>query len=91
MTDVESPTLEVLKDILVELRGVRAEVRKTNERLSALELRQAATEGRLVGELTSVIGAIHDLKLAVVEGLDVKKQVDDHELRLSLLESRTNG
>lgn len=86
MNDVENHTLQVLKDIRSELRSLKDEVDKANERLDHLEQRQTATEIRLTKELTAVIGAIRDLKDTLVAGLAVKKQVDDHERRLLLLE-----
>ena len=93
MTDVENLTLEVLKDIRAEIKKTNERLDTTNERLDstvqrldALERRQAATEIRLATELTSVVAAIHDLKLTIVEGLELKKQVDDHERRLATLE-----
>jgi len=104
MSEVESLTLEVLKDIRADLRGLKDEARQTNERLDAtnerldttnerlglLERRQTTTETRLATELTAVIGAIRDLKDTLVASLEVKKQVDDHERRLAVLEQRPN-
>ena len=102
MSEMENLTLEVLKDIRGELGGLRGEVRelrgevqKTNqrldetvERLDRLETRPTESETRLARELVAVADAIHLLKTEVLEQLNVKKQVDNHEVRLIRLEER---
>jgi DNA anti-recombination protein RmuC len=95
MNDVENLTIQVLQDIRSELRSLKDEVSKTNERLDKtierldhLEQRQTATESLLAREINAVIGAIQDLKDTLVAELAVKKLVDDHEIRLALLEQR---
>lgn len=96
MNDVENLALQILEDIRSELRSIKDEVGKTNalldkanERLDHLEQRQRATEIHLATELTGVVGAIRDLKDTLVAELAVKKVVDEHELRLALLEQRS--
>jgi hypothetical protein len=61
---------------------------QTNERLERLERRQVETEVRLATELTSVVGAIRDLKDAVVADRELRRDVADHEQRIRQLEAK---
>lgn len=56
------------------------------ERLDRLERRQVETEIRLATELTSVVGAIRDLKDAVLADRHLRADVEDHERRIRALE-----
>src|SRR5512139_1202970 len=61
---------------------------QTVERLDRLERRQVETEVRLATELTSVVGAIRDLKDAVLADRDLRRDIADHESRIRRLESK---
>lgn len=86
-------TLEVLKEIRDEVRStkveLKAEIGQTNERLDRLERRQVETEVRLATELTSVVGAIRDLKDAVVADRELRRDIADHERRIQQLEAKS--
>lgn len=78
-----------MSDTTVEvLREIRDEARMTNERLGRLEKRQVETEIRLATELTSVVGAIHELRDVIVEDRKLRSEVADHEVRIRRLEGR---
>lgn len=61
---------------------------QANERLGRLERRQVETEVRLATELTSVVGAIRDLKDAVVADRELRRDIADHEQRIRRLEAK---
>lgn len=95
-------TLEVLKEIRDELRGTKAEVRQTNERLDhlesslggrldRLERRQSESEIRLATELVAVVGAVNQVRDLLAARLDFQDKVNDHERRLRALEERSGA
>jgi ABC-type transporter Mla subunit MlaD len=94
-------TIEILKDIRDETRGMRIElserIDQTNERLDKVcaelkgeirELRQAqvATETRLATALTDVVGALEDVKTLLRE--NYASTIRDLDRRVTALESR---
>lgn len=84
MSDLNTPILESIRD---ELQKLGSEVRETNARLDRLERRQTETEIRLATELTAVVGAIGDLKNAILEDRQLRATVLDHEARIRKLET----
>ncbi len=102
MDDAANLTLEVLKQIRDEARKTNERIDQTNQRLDQtnqrldqtnqrldrLERRQNEAETRLATELLAVVGAIHELRDTIKDQLEVKKRVDDHERRLTLLEQQ---
>lgn len=62
-------------------------LREHGDRLDRLERRQVETEIRLTTELTAVVGAIHELRDAILEDRALRQRVDDHERRIRDLES----
>ena len=81
-------TIEILKDIRQDMRGLREEARATNERLDRLEHRQVETEIRLATQLVAVTGAIHELRDDLRQDRALKARVDDHERRIHDIEAR---
>ena len=82
-------TIEILKDI-------RAEGRKTNEKLDVLvgrvdrvDQRQVETELRLATEIVAMAGAVREMRDAYREDRSLRQRVDDHEKRLRELEKQT--
>ena len=61
---------------------------ETNDRLERLERRQVETEVRLATELTSVVGAIHELRDAVLADRELRRDIADHEQRIRRLEAK---
>jgi hypothetical protein len=57
-------------------------------RLGRLEQRQTEMEVRLATELVATVGAINNLRDAVLQGLAEGRQVIDHERRITALEKR---
>lgn len=93
MSDLNTKILEEIRD---ESRGTRRELEQTNQRLEQtnqrlerLERRQVEAEVRLATELTTVVGAIRDLKDAIVADRDLRRDIADHEQRLRVLEAKT--
>ncbi len=91
MSDLSTKLLESIRD---ELTNIGRRVVETNERLDVtnarldrLERRQTETEIRLATELTAVVGAIGDLKNAILEDRQLRATVLDHEARLRALET----
>ncbi|MFO0611831.1 MAG: hypothetical protein U0414_04525 [Polyangiaceae bacterium] len=90
MSDI---TTRLLTEIRDGLGDVNQRLDQTNqrldgaiERLDRLERRQVETEIRLATELTSVVGAIRDLKDAVLADRHLRADVEDHERRIRALE-----
>lgn len=92
-------SLEVLREIRDEIRQTNERLDATNgrldsqtdrldSRLDALERRQSETEIRLPAELVAVVGAVRELKDAVLEDRALRQQVADHESRARALETR---
>lgn len=52
-------TKDLNTEILIQIRD---EIRRTNERLQAIEKRQTESEIRLATELVAVAGAVHEVK-----------------------------
>jgi chromosome segregation ATPase len=61
---------------------------ETNERIEALHRRQTETELRLATELVAVGSAVREVRDLLREDRALRSQVDDHERRLSAIESR---
>jgi hypothetical protein len=85
--------------VLIEIRD---EVRKTNQRLDEtnermtegldrLERRQVETEVRLSTGLVEVIGALQEVRDAVLDERRLFEQVSDHERRIAALETGHAG
>ena len=85
MSDLNTKILQEIRD---ESRGMRGELEQTNQRLERLERHQVETEVRLATELTTVVGAIRDLKDAIVADRDLRRDIADHEYRLRALEAK---
>jgi hypothetical protein len=93
-------TLEALHEIRDEMRTTRQELREElgsireelhglSGRMDRLEHRQVQTEIRLATELVAVVGAVHEVRDAILGERKLAATVDDHERRLSALERRT--
>jgi tetrahydromethanopterin S-methyltransferase subunit G len=59
---------------------------QVNERVDRLHRRQVETEVRLTTELVAVVGAIHEVRDAVMEQQGFGARIADHEQRISKLE-----
>jgi len=81
------------------LRGIREEVRNTNERLDGLradvserldrvDRRQTETEVRLATELVGVAGAVREVRDLLREDATLRVRVDDLERRVGAIEKR---
>lgn len=88
-TKPTDPALAVLKQIRDAVTQTNERLDQTNDRLDRLERRQTETEIRLATELTAVVGAVHELRDAVLSDRDLRRTVDDHEQRLRAIERRT--
>lgn len=64
-------------------------VERTNERLERLERRQVSMETRLATELVGVVGAVHELRDAVLLDRKHREVLTDHEQRIGALESKS--
>jgi hypothetical protein len=62
---------------------------QTNTRLDRVERRQTAGEVRLSTEIVAVVGAIRELRDAIVEDRDLRGVVLSHEQRIARLEARS--
>jgi hypothetical protein len=89
-------TLEALHEIRDEVRGLGTRLDATNARLDGvaerqdrLEQRQVQMEIRLATELVAVVGAVHEVRDAILGTQKLDATVADHELRLRVLERRT--
>jgi hypothetical protein len=90
-------TLEALHEIRDEVRTVRDEVRTVRdemhtltERVERVEERQVHMEIRLATELVAVVGAVNEVRDAILGSRKLDATVADHELRLQALERRTS-
>jgi hypothetical protein len=88
-------TIEILKSIHTEVRGVREEGRATNARLDEvvdrverLQARQVETEIRLATEIVGVAGAVRELRDLFSDDLSVRHEVRDLQHRVGVLETR---
>jgi chromosome segregation ATPase len=88
-------TIEVLKTIRDELRGTNTRLDTANLRLDTVnvrldrvERRQADTEVRLATEIAAVVGALHEVRDLLREDRHLRGRVDDHERRLTAVETR---
>jgi uncharacterized coiled-coil DUF342 family protein len=90
---------EVLIEIRDELRSTRrdlseridqtnARLDQTNARLDRLERRQTESEVRLATELVAVVGAVNQLRDAILEDRELRGTVLNHEQRIAALEAR---
>ena len=94
-------TIEILKSIRDEMRGMRADLseridrtnerldtleRTTNARFERLERLQVEVETRLATQLVAVVGVLQEIKGALREG--VATTLRDHERRIAALEER---
>ena len=88
-----SPTLQILREIRDELRQTNQRLDQTNlhldqtnERLERLEQRQSQSELRVSTELVAVARAVGEVRDLLRDNLGVRRQVEDHEMRISALE-----
>ena len=83
-------TTKILIEIRDEIRNTRSDLNgridRNTERLDRLEKRHVVTEVRLATELSSVTGAIHELRDTLIEDRRFAALVADHERRLVRLE-----
>jgi uncharacterized coiled-coil DUF342 family protein len=98
-----SATLIVLREIRDELKEIRAEATKTNERVDALYRYVPEVEMRVATAFTEMVGAIGKLRDSfgemrgelrdvrdLLRGSDEdRKRMNDHEQRLVALERKT--
>ena len=91
-------SVEILREIRDEIRLTNERLHLTNERLDrqtnrlhsrldGLQQRQSEMESRLATELVAVVGAVRELKDAVLEDRRLRDQVADHATRLRTLET----
>src|SRR5687768_573240 len=92
-------TTEILVEIRDELRTTRRDVNErieqtnirldhTIERLDRVERRQTESEVRISTEIVAVVGAINQLRDAVLEDRELRNSVMDHERRITALEAK---
>ena len=77
-----------LGELRAELRSTNERLGATNERLERLERRQGESEGRLATELTGVTHAVHELRDALTNRLDLRDDVAALARRVGELERR---
>jgi len=91
---------QILIEIRDEIRTTRTDlsgrIDQTNARLDRLdtrldrvERRQVDTEIRLSTEVVALTGVVRDLCDTLLEDRQLRQTVNDHELRLRTLETRT--
>lgn len=90
MTDL---TTRILIEIRDEARRTNERLDQTNERLDQtverldrLEQRQTEGEIRISTAITDVVGAIHEVRDAVIVDRKLAQRLDDHERRITTLE-----
>jgi hypothetical protein len=71
-----------------EVGGLRGEVVELRGEVHEVRRRQVESEIRLGTSLTDVIGALHEVRDAVVIGYRFGERVEDHERRITALEQR---
>jgi predicted RNase H-like nuclease (RuvC/YqgF family) len=92
-------TLKVLGEIRDELRGTNQRLDGTNDRLDANvqrldaridDLRREVHEGnvRISTELVAVAKSVDDVKTLLLERVQNRDRIDDHERRLERLEKK---
>jgi chromosome segregation ATPase len=86
-----NPTLVVLREIRDELKGTNARLDRVEQRVEALEHRQAESEVRLASELVAVGKAIGEVRDLLRDRLDLRDRVEEHERRIVSLERRVPG
>lgn len=86
-------TTQILIEIRDEIRATNARIDQTNSRLDQtngrldrLERRQVEGEIRTSTALVDVVGAIHEVRDALLEDRQLRATVADHEQRLQALE-----
>ena len=93
-------TVALLREIRDEIRSTNQRLDATNQRLDAtnqrlesvddrvgrLEQRHVDGEVRLATEIVAVVGAVRDLRDAILEDRDLRDRVVDHERRIRSLE-----
>jgi hypothetical protein len=80
--------VEILKGIRQEVRATNQRLDQTNERLDRMEHRQTESEMRLATELVNVATAVNAVRDLLRENLSVRDRVEDHERRLADIERR---
>jgi len=77
-----------IRETNARLDQTNARLEQSNARLDRLDKRQTESEIRLTTELVAVAHAVDSLKELLAQRLDLLKQVNGHELRISALEER---
>jgi hypothetical protein len=90
------PTLEILKNIRDEARGTNERLEVLTGRVDALtdrveqvHQRQVDAELRVATALTALAGTVDGLREDLREDRILRRQVYDHEQRITALEART--
>jgi hypothetical protein len=83
---LRTETSERLDSMNQHLDSTNERLDSTNQRLDRLDRRQVETETRRATELVAVVGAIHELRDAVLEDRQLRATVGDHEQRIAALE-----
>jgi chromosome segregation ATPase len=73
------------------LERVEGRVERVETRLEQLERRQTETEIRLATELVAVVGAVRELREALLEDRKLRETIANHETRLAALERKTGS
>ncbi|MCC7536157.1 MAG: hypothetical protein IT379_08085 [Deltaproteobacteria bacterium] len=68
------------------LDATNQRLESVDDRLGRIERRQTEAEVRLSTEIVAVVGAVRQLRDAIVEDRDLRKSVVDHERRIRSLE-----
>ena len=71
-----------------EVNGLRGEVVDLRGEVNEVRRRRVESEVRLSTTMTDVIGALHQVRDAVVIGYRFGDRVEDHERRITALERR---
>jgi chromosome segregation ATPase len=66
------------------LDQANAQLDQTNTRLGRLEQRQTDSEVRVATELLAVVGAVNQLRDAILEDRELRRTVLGHEQRIAL-------
>jgi hypothetical protein len=86
-------TTEVLIEIREEIRATRRDlserIDQTNTRLGRLEQRETESEVRVATELLAVVGAVNQLRDAILEDRELRRTVLGYEQRIAALEARS--
>jgi hypothetical protein len=81
MMEPTNVTIEILKSIRDEMRGVRGEV-------AAVREQQVRSESRVATELVAIAGEFRALR-EDLRTAGLRARLDDHEQRIEALENRT--